>query len=148
MIYNRKINMFFLLIILVIVPFLSFAQNDGDLIWHSFQGGDGSDEAYAIETDVAGNVYVVGKGWRSWDMSLAMEAIKLKGRIRPDRQLELPELPPELPEGEVELILLFEREPATEAVQPLSPLCWPVLDGGKYLGGTLGRDEIYDFRPL
>ena len=57
---------------------------------------------------------------------------------------QLPELPPELPEGEVELILLYVREPTTETVLPLSPLSWPVLDGGEYLGGTLRREEIYD----
>lgn len=71
-------------------------------------------------------------------------AIKLRARIQPDRQLELPRLPPELPEGEVELILLYEREPTREDEVPLSPLTWPVLNGGRYLGGTLCREEIYD----
>ncbi len=70
-----------------------------------------------------------------------LEAIKLKGRIRSDRRLEVPRLPPGLPEGEVELILLYEKKKD----QPLlSPLAWPVLDGGRYLGGTLRREEIYD----
>ena len=68
-----------------------------------------------------------------------LEAIKLKGRIHPDRRLELPRLPPGLPEGEVELILLYERKPTREDRAPLSPLAWPVLDGGRYLGGTLRR---------
>jgi hypothetical protein len=77
-------------------------------------------------------------------MSLAMEAIKLKGRIGPDRKLELPELPPELPAGEVELILLYERTPALEDDRSLSPLSWPALEGGKFLGGTLRRKEMYD----
>jgi hypothetical protein len=77
-------------------------------------------------------------------MSLALEAIRLKGRVRSDRQLELPELPPELPEGEVELILLYERKPLTESVPPLSPLLWPALDGGQYIGGDLSREDIYD----
>ena len=77
-------------------------------------------------------------------MSLELEAVKLKGRIRSDRQLELPELPPDLPEGEVELILLYERKPTGEQIKPLSPLLWPALDGGKYLGGTLRREDIYD----
>lgn len=27
---------------------------------------------------------------------------------------------------------------------PLSPLKWPALDGGQYLGGTLRREELYD----
>lgn len=70
--------------------------------------------------------------------------IKLKGRIQPDRQLELPALPPELPEGEVELILLYERKQSIEKTTFLSPLSWPVLNGGRYLGGMLRREEIYD----
>jgi hypothetical protein len=73
-----------------------------------------------------------------------LEAIKLTGRIQPNRQLELPSLPPGLPEGEVELILLYERKQSSEKVTLLSPLSWPVLDGGRYLGGTLHREEIYD----
>ena len=72
-----------------------------------------------------------------------LAAIKLKGKIQPDRRLELPELPPGLPEGEVELILLYERKPAVEEEKAsLSPLAWPVLDGGEYLGGTLHREEL------
>jgi hypothetical protein len=77
-------------------------------------------------------------------MSTRLEAIKLKGRIRPDRQLEVPELPAELPEGEVELILLFEREQAGAKTSALSPLSWPTLQGGRYLGGALRREELYD----
>ena len=72
-------------------------------------------------------------------MSARLEAIKLKGRIRSDRRLEVPRLPPELPEGEVELILLYKQEQAGA----LSPLSWPVLEGGRYLGGTLRREEFY-----
>jgi hypothetical protein len=71
-------------------------------------------------------------------------AIKLKGKIQPDRRLEIPKLPPELPEGEVELILLYERQQISETDALLSPLSWPVLDGGQYLGGTLRREELYD----
>ena len=71
-------------------------------------------------------------------------AIKLKGKIQPDRRLEKPKLPPELPEGEVELILLYERKQVSETEALLSPLSWPVLDGGRYLGGTLRREELYD----
>ena len=77
-------------------------------------------------------------------MSPVLEAIRLKGKINSDRRLELPSLPPELPEGEVELILLYEKKPAREEQERISPLTWPVLDGGRYLGGTLRREEIYD----
>ncbi len=73
-----------------------------------------------------------------------LRAIKLRGKIQPDRQLQLPVLPPELPEGEVELILLYDRKQLNEETALLSPLSWPVLNGGRYLGGTLRREEIYD----
>lgn len=72
-----------------------------------------------------------------------LEAIKLKGRIQPNRKLEVPRLPPGLPEGEVELILLYKRTPSEEEKTRLSPLTWPTLDGGQYLGGRLRREEIY-----
>ena len=72
-------------------------------------------------------------------MSARLEAIKLRGGIRSDRQLEVPRLPPELPEGEVELILLYQREQASA----LSPISWPALEGGQYLGGALRREEFY-----
>lgn len=73
-----------------------------------------------------------------------LEAIKLKARIHPNRQLEIPELPAELPEGEVELILLYEKKPTEKTTTASSPLSWPILDGGRYLGGTLRREELYD----
>jgi hypothetical protein len=78
------------------------------------------------------------------EMCPMLGAIKLKGKIQPDRRLEIPSLPPDLPEGEVELILLYERKQASETDALLSPLSWPVLDGGQYLGGTLRREELYD----
>jgi prevent-host-death family protein len=28
--------------------------------------------------------------------------------------------------------------------EALSPLKWPTLEGGRYLGGTLNREELYD----
>ena len=70
-----------------------------------------------------------------------LEALRLKGIVKPGRELELPELPPELPEGEVEVILLYEKRAKEEKV-PLSPLKWPALDGGRYLGGTFRREEL------
>jgi hypothetical protein len=75
-----------------------------------------------------------------------LEALKLKGIVRPGRQLELPTLPPELPEGEVEVILLYERKQYYNEEEVISPsvMAWPVLDGGEYLGGKLRREELYD----
>lgn len=57
--------------ILLLTPVLLFSQSPaaGDLIWHTFQGEDRADEAYAIDSDAAGNVYIVGKGWTDWDMT-------------------------------------------------------------------------------
>jgi hypothetical protein len=73
-----------------------------------------------------------------------LEALKLKGIVKPGRQLELPKLPPELPEGEVEVILLYQRGRSEEGTAPSSPMAWPTLDGGRYLGGKLRREELYD----
>ena len=73
-----------------------------------------------------------------------LETVRLRGIVRPGRRHELPQLPPELPEGEVEVILLYERKASEEQVVSLSPLAWPTLDGGRYLGGSLRREELYD----
>jgi hypothetical protein len=73
-----------------------------------------------------------------------LETVRLRGIVRPGRRLELLQLPPELPEGEVEVILLYERKPSGEQAVPLSPLAWPTLEGGQYLGGSLRREELYD----
>jgi len=73
-----------------------------------------------------------------------LEALKLKGIVKPGRQLELPKLPPELPEGEVEVILLYQRRQGEGEIVASSPMAWPSLDGGRYLGGKLRREELYD----
>lgn len=70
-----------------------------------------------------------------------MQTIRLRARVGPDSEWEWIEKPPELPEGEVEVILLYEEE--RDGAGP-SPLEWPVLDGGRYLGGALTREEIYE----
>ena len=72
----------------------------------------------------------------------ALQAIKLKGHIRPNRQLEIIEEPVELPEGGVEVIVLYPQ-PFKKPERP-SPLTWPTLNGGRYLGGTLRREEFYN----
>lgn len=71
-----------------------------------------------------------------------MEAIKVRARIGPDSKLELLEPLYHLPEGNVEVILLFPRALAQD-VKPVSVAQWPILNGGRYLGGSLRRSEIY-----
>jgi PHD/YefM family antitoxin component YafN of YafNO toxin-antitoxin module len=55
--------------------------------------------------------------------------------------------------ADLELLEALEATPAVrEALAeyergetaPISSLKWPTLDGGKYLGSTLRREEIYD----
>jgi hypothetical protein len=71
-----------------------------------------------------------------------MEAVRLRARVGPDRQLTWLEPLPPLSEGEVEVILLYKAEQEDDKDRPLTD--WPVLDGGRYLGGTVRREEIYD----
>jgi hypothetical protein len=73
----------------------------------------------------------------------ALQAIKLKGHIGPDRKLEITESSIDLPEGDVEIILLYLKKRSDEKFEHLTPLTWPTLNGGRYLGGTLRRVEIY-----
>lgn len=69
-----------------------------------------------------------------------MEAIKMRARIGPDQEITWLEPLPELAQGEVEVILLYTR---SEYPRPVVTL-WPVLDGGRYLGNPLRREDIYD----
>lgn len=75
---------------------------------------------------------------------MALQAVKLKGHIGPDGRLEILDKPAELPEGEVEVIVLYSPVRSGEEATRPSPLTWPVLHGGQYLGGKLRREEIYD----
>jgi len=75
---------------------------------------------------------------------MALHAIKLKGHIGPDRKLEIAEGPVELFEGEVEVIVLYPQPQLEGKVERPSPLTWPTLNGGRYLGGTLRREEVYN----
>lgn len=68
-----------------------------------------------------------------------MEAIKVKARIDERRRLVWLEQVPLRP-GEVEIIVLY-KESETISKEPAE---WPVLNGGRYLGGTLRREDIYD----
>ena len=72
-----------------------------------------------------------------------MEAIKLKARIKGSAILEWLEPLPELPEGEVEVILLYKGDGGLE--KKISPSDWPVLHGGRYLlNDHLSRNQIYE----
>jgi hypothetical protein len=77
------------------------------------------------------------------DSKTALQAVRLKGRIGHDRKLEIIENLPDLPEGDVEVILLYNKTKSNKERKPLSPLMWPVLDGGRYLGDSLCREDLY-----
>ena len=77
------------------------------------------------------------------DPEKGLQAIKLKGHVGPDRKLEIMEDIIELPEGDVEVILLYQQRSSDGKTRIFSPLTWPTLDGGRYLGGTLRREDIY-----
>jgi len=74
---------------------------------------------------------------------IALQAIKLKGHIGSDRKLKIIEKPVELPEGDVEIIVLYPQPQSDKKPERLSPLTWPTLNGRRYLGGALRREEIY-----
>ena len=69
-----------------------------------------------------------------------MEAVKRRARVRGD-QLEWIDEVPALPDGEVEVILLYATEAQGQSAKPLAE--WPVLDGGTFRGGTLSREDVY-----
>ena len=53
------------------------------------------------------------------ESKIALQAIKLKGHISSDRKLEITEEPVELPEGEVEVIVLYPQPlPDVISVEP------------------------------
>lgn len=71
----------------------------------------------------------------------ALKAIKLKGRVDPDQKLVILKDAIELPEGDVEIILIYDQsinDPKRHSIMAL-----PTLDGKRYLGGSLRREEIY-----
>ena len=77
------------------------------------------------------------------DPKTTLQAIKLKGHIGPDQKLDITEKQIELPEGDVEVILLYSQVQPTDISERPSPLAWPKLDGGRYLGSSLSREKIY-----
>jgi hypothetical protein len=74
---------------------------------------------------------------------IALQAIKLNGHIGSDGKLAIIESPVGLPGGDVEVIVLYPQPEDNKEQRRPSPLTWPTLDGGRYLGGTLRREEIY-----
>jgi hypothetical protein len=74
----------------------------------------------------------------------AMKIVKLKGHINYDRKLEIKDKVIDLPEGDVDITLVYLNQQPTNVLKPLSPLDWPSLDGGIYLGSSMRREEIYD----
>ncbi len=78
------------------------------------------------------------------DSKTTLQAIKLKGHIGPDQKLEITENQVELPEGDVEVIVLYSQDQSDRRAGRPSPLVWPKLDGGRYLGNSLRREEIYN----
>ncbi len=77
------------------------------------------------------------------DSKMGLQAIKIKGHIGPDKKLEIIEDLLDIPEGDVEVIILYPQKLSDGEAKLPSPLTWPTLDGGRYLGGTLRREEIY-----
>lgn len=79
-------------------------------------------------------------GWSSQYTTNPMEAIKRRARVR-HNHLEWTDASPDLPDGDVEVILLYTKQEA--APSALSVTEWPVLDGGAYRGGTMRREDLY-----
>jgi hypothetical protein len=71
-----------------------------------------------------------------------METVTLKARVDADHKLIWVEPLPSLREGEVEVIVRYQQQVIRRRTHTATSL--PVLDGRRYLGGTLRREEIYD----
>lgn len=70
-----------------------------------------------------------------------MEAIRQRARVR-GGHLEWIDHPPALPDGEVEVILLYTQEERSSD-QPRSISEWPVLEGGTY-HDSFRRADLYE----
>ncbi len=71
-----------------------------------------------------------------------METVTLRARIEADHQLVWIDPLPLLREGEVQVTLHYSNKTTRRAMRAVRAL--PVLDGRKYLGGSMRREEIYD----
>lgn len=69
-----------------------------------------------------------------------MEAIRQRARVR-GGHLEWVDQPPTLPDGEVEVILLYTKE-EKPSDQARSVSEWPVLNGGTYRN-AFRREDLY-----
>ncbi len=47
--------------------FVAKLTTDGSLVWHSFLGGSGTDNGYAIALDSNANIYVTGRSSATWE---------------------------------------------------------------------------------
>jgi hypothetical protein len=77
-----------------------------------------------------------------------MEALKLKAHIRPDGTVEWPDLPEDLPPGEIEITFRYSssEESGLDEEREEDPLAteWPRLKGGRWKGTSLRRSDLYD----
>ena len=71
-----------------------------------------------------------------------METVKLKARVCEKSRLEWVDPQPDLPEGEVEVILVYSK--VSRQTGKVSEAEWPSLHGGRYRGGSLRREDLYD----
>ena len=75
-----------------------------------------------------------------------MEALKLKAHIRPDGTVEWPDLPEDLPPGEIEITVQHSSTEESEEGHEKDQLAteWPRLKGGRGKGKSLRRSDLYD----
>lgn len=77
-----------------------------------------------------------------------MEALTLKALVRPDGTVDWPDLPEDLPPGEIEITVQYSspEESAPEEAPEGDQLAteWPRLKGGRWKGKSLRRTDLYD----
>lgn len=71
-----------------------------------------------------------------------METITVRAHIGSDHRLTWLDPLPALREGEVVVTLRYPKKVGRRTLRATTAL--PVLDGKRYLGGSLSREEIYD----
>ena len=60
---------------IVDVSMIVVDTSEGAYRWHTFYGGNSTDDGYAITTDSSGGVYVTGTSWASWDGPADQQAL-------------------------------------------------------------------------